>query len=131
MSAPTPTGSILVVDDDPINRMLLSRSLMADGHEVRTAEDGTRALELLAEQRDDVVLLDIVMPGLDGIEVLDRIKTDPQLRDIAVIMISGLDDFTNVVRCIEAGAEDVSAQAVRSGAVASADRRRAEQAPDP
>jgi adenylate cyclase len=100
------TWSILVVDDDPINRMLLARSLVADGHQVRTAEDGARGLELLAEQRDDVVLLDIVMPGLDGIAVLDRIKSDPRLRDIAVIMISGLDDYTNVVRCIEAGAED-------------------------
>ena len=100
------TGSILVVDDDPINRMLLSRSLVADGHTVRTAEHGVRALELLAEARDDVVLLDIVMPEMDGIEVLEAIKADPKLRDLPVIMISGLDDYANVVRCIEAGAED-------------------------
>ena len=105
MTAPH-TGSILVVDDDPINRMLLSRSLVADGHTVRTAEDGVRALELLAEVRDDVVLLDIVMPEMDGIEVLEAIKADPKLRDLPVIMISGLDDYANVVRCIEAGAED-------------------------
>ncbi len=100
------SGSILVVDDDPINRMLLSRSLTADGHTVRTAENGARALELLGESRGDVVLLDIVMPELDGIQVLDLIKADPKLRDLPVIMISGLDDYGNVVRCIESGAED-------------------------
>ena len=102
----TDTGSILVVDDDPINRMLLSRSLTADGHTVRTAENGRRALELLSKAADDVVLLDIVMPEMDGIEVLEAIKTDPRLRDLPVIMISGLDDYRNVVRCIESGAED-------------------------
>ena len=74
----TDTGSILVVDDDPINRMLLSRSLTADGHTVRTAENGRRALELLSEAADDVVLLDIVMPEMDGIEVLEAIKSDPR-----------------------------------------------------
>jgi adenylate cyclase len=83
-----------------------SRSLTADGHTVRTAENGVRALELLAESPSDVVLLDIVMPELDGIEVLDLIKADPKLRDLPVIMISGLDDYGNVVRCIESGAED-------------------------
>jgi adenylate cyclase len=106
VSQPLQTGSILVVDDDPINRRLLSRSLEADGHAVRTAENGVEALALLSESRDDVVLLDIVMPEMDGIAVLERIKADPNLRDIAVIMVSGLDDFANVVRCIEAGAED-------------------------
>lgn len=95
-----------MVDDDPINRMLLSRGLTTDGHTVRVAENGERALELLGEERSDVVLLDIVMPGLDGIEVLDRMKSDPSLRDLPVIMISGLDDYDNVVRCIESGAED-------------------------
>ena len=106
MSQAATSGSILVVDDDPINLMLLSRSLTADGHTVRTAENGVRALELLAEAPSDVVLLDIVMPELDGIEVLNLIKADPKLRDLPVIMISGLDDYGNVVRCIESGAED-------------------------
>ena len=72
VSQPPQTGSILVVDDDPINRRLLSRSLEADGHAVRTAENGVEALALLSESRADVVLLDIVMPEMDGIEVLDR-----------------------------------------------------------
>ncbi len=100
------TGAILVVDDDPIVRGLLSRALAADGHEVHTAEHGEQALNLLERVRADVVLLDIVMPGLDGIGVLDRIKADPRLQHLPVIMISGLDDYDNVVRCIESGAED-------------------------
>jgi len=100
------TGSILVVDDDPIIRKLLSRALVADGHEVHIAENGTAALELLRDAQVDVVLLDIVMPGIDGIVVLDRIKADPRLHHLPVIMISGLDDYDNVVRCIESGAED-------------------------
>jgi adenylate cyclase len=100
------TGSILVVDDDPIIRKLLTRALAGDGHEVHTAEDGARALESLGQTRIDVVLLDIVMPGMDGIAVLDRIKADPRLNHLPVIMISGLDDYDSVVRCIESGAED-------------------------
>jgi adenylate cyclase len=100
------TGSILVVDDDPIVRALLSRALRADGHEVQTADNGTQALAVLERARVDVVLLDIVMPDLDGIAVLDRIKTDSRLQHLPVIMISGVDDIDNVVHCIASGAED-------------------------
>ena len=61
---------------------------------------------MLAEDRPDVVLLDLVMPGMDGMEVLERIKADEQLRHLPVIVISGVDDAESVVRCIEMGAED-------------------------
>jgi adenylate cyclase len=100
------TGSILVVDDDRVNRMLLARALELEGHDVRLAEDGTVGLELLAAQRADVVLLDVVMPGLDGMTVLQRMRDDDALRDVPVIMVSALDDFDSVIRCIELGAED-------------------------
>ena len=100
------TGSILVVDDDRVNRTLLSRTLDQSGHQVRTAVNGRDALELLRDEPSDVVLLDIVMPELDGVSVLTEMKADARLRDIPVIMISALDDFENVVRCIELGAED-------------------------
>jgi class 3 adenylate cyclase len=100
------TGSILVVDDDRVNRMLLAKALELDGHDVRLAEDGTVGLDLLAAQRADVVLLDVVMPGLDGMTVLQRIRDDDALRDVPVIMVSALDDFDSVIRCIELGAED-------------------------
>jgi adenylate cyclase len=101
-----PVGHVLVVDDDPINRRLLLKGLERDGHRTAWAKDGSTALAAIAEDPPDVVLLDIVMPGLDGIEVLERMKRDPDLAHIPVIMISGLDDAESVVRCIEAGAED-------------------------
>ena len=106
MSGEPHTGSILVVDDDRVNRTLLARSLKASGHDVRTAENGHEALTSLREQAVDVVLLDIVMPELDGIGALEQIKSDPELQDVPVIMISALDDYDSVVRCIALGAED-------------------------
>ena len=106
LSAAPETGSILVVDDDRVNRTLLTRALERSGHTVTTAEDGVEALRMLADAVPDVVLLDVVMPELDGMSVLERMKDDATLRDVPVIMISALDDFDSVVRCIELGAED-------------------------
>ena len=99
-------GHVLVVDDDPLNPRLLTRSLERDGHRTASAEDGLAALTAAAEDPPDVVLLDIVMPGLDGIEVLRRLKDDPGLRHVPVIMISGVEDTESIVRCIEMGDED-------------------------
>jgi CheY-like chemotaxis protein len=95
-----------VVDDDPINRMLLSKSLEQQGHRVMTAENGLEALAALQAQPFDVVLLDVLMPEPDGYEVLARLKQDPRLRHVPVIMVSALEDIQCVVRCIEMGAED-------------------------
>ncbi len=99
-------GRVLVVDDDRVNRMLLTRSLEREGHRVRCAENGAEALELLHDDPCDVVLLDIVMPELDGVSVLEHVKGDPALQDVPVIMISGVDDTHRIVRCIEIGADD-------------------------
>ena len=98
-------ASALVVDDDPINRMLLSNSLEQQGHRVMMAENGLEALAALQAQPFDVVLLDVLMPGLDGSEVLARLKQDPGLRHVPVVMVSALEDIQCVVRCIEMGAE--------------------------
>jgi adenylate cyclase len=106
MSGEQATGRVLVVDDDRVNRMLLTRGLERDGHRVRCAEDGLEALALLHDEPCDVVLLDIVMPKLDGVSLLERIKADPALHDVPVIMISGVDERDSVVRCIEIGADD-------------------------
>ncbi len=100
------TGNILVVDDIEANRALLSRRLTRDGHRVTTAEGGRQALGLLEADDFDLVLLDLMMPEMNGFEVLARIKADPRLHRIPVIMISALDEIDSVVRCIEAGAED-------------------------
>jgi class 3 adenylate cyclase len=99
-------GRVLVVDDDALNRRLLMRSLERDGHRAEEAENGEAALTTMLDDPPDVVLLDILMPGLDGIDVLRRIKQDPDLRDLPVIMISGVEDAESIVRCIEMGADD-------------------------
>jgi adenylate cyclase len=99
-------GTILIVDDDPLNRRLLAKSLETDGHRTAQYDNGFAALAAIQEDVPDLVLLDIEMPGLDGIEVLERIKADDALRHIPVIMISGVEDTASIVRCIEAGAED-------------------------
>ncbi|HEX9918850.1 MAG TPA: adenylate/guanylate cyclase domain-containing protein, partial [Pyrinomonadaceae bacterium] len=99
-------GLILVVDDSETNRDILARRLTREGYEVDTAADGALALEAVALRRFDLVLLDIMMPGLNGYQVLERLKTTPELRDIPVIMISALDEIDGIVRCIEMGAED-------------------------
>lgn len=99
-------ASVLVVDDDPVNRMLLAKRVEQEGHRVTTAENGVRALELLREQRFDLMLLDVLMPELDGCAVLERVESDDELRQVAVIMVSALDEIDTVVRCIELGAED-------------------------
>jgi signal transduction histidine kinase len=99
-------GHILVVDDNRVNRLKLSRSLELQGHTVGLAEDGQQALDLLKAKPFDVVLLDIIMPGMDGYQVLETIKADPELRDLPVIVISALDEIESAVRCIQMGAED-------------------------
>ena len=103
-------GLILVVDDDEVNRDVLSRRLLQHKHVVRTASNGGEALELLREMAFDVVLLDIMMPDMDGYEVLRHIKADSARRHVPVIMISAIDEVQSVVRCIEAGAEDYLAK---------------------
>ena len=100
------SATILIADDDSVSRKLLGRLLMQDGHEVRAAADGVEALELFAVGGADIVLLDIVMPGLDGISVLERLKQTPGATHVPVIMISAVDETESVVRCIEAGADD-------------------------
>jgi sigma-B regulation protein RsbU (phosphoserine phosphatase) len=97
---------ILIVDDHAENCAVLQRRLEREGHTCECVHDGCSALELLAGGGVDLVLLDIMMPGMDGREVLRRIKTDENLRHLPVIMISALDQLASVVACIERGAED-------------------------
>lgn len=97
---------ILLVDDTKDVRVPLQRSLERDGYAVDVAENGRIALEKIAEEAFDLVLLDIEMPEVNGYEVLEQLKDSPATRDIPVLMISALDDLTSVVKCIERGAED-------------------------
>lgn len=99
-------GTVLVVDDNRQNRDLLERRLKRDGFAVLTAADGAEALSVTRTQPVDVVLLDIMMPVMDGYETLERLKADPELRHLPVIMLTSLDEPESITRCIERGAED-------------------------
>ena len=97
---------VLVVDDNEMNRDLLSRRLRRQQHVVVAAVDGQQALEEMQAQDFDLILLDIMMPGMSGYEVLEHVKADPAQRHIPVVMISAIDELESIVRCIELGAED-------------------------
>ncbi|MDJ0518729.1 MAG: adenylate/guanylate cyclase domain-containing protein [Trichodesmium sp. MO_231.B1] len=99
-------GNVLVVDDNQVNRDLLARRVTRHGHVVSSANNGFQALEMMRSQAFDLVLLDIMMPEMNGYQVLETLKADPALRYIPVIMISAVDDIDSIVRCIELGAED-------------------------
>ncbi|HEY9632508.1 MAG TPA: adenylate/guanylate cyclase domain-containing protein [Coleofasciculaceae cyanobacterium] len=99
-------GRVLIVDDVEVNRDLLARRVRRQGHTVTVAEDGVQALELMQQEPFDLVLLDIMMPRMNGYQVLEHLKGDPNLRHIPVIVISAVDDINSVVECIELGAED-------------------------
>ncbi len=105
-AGPRALGRILVVDDNASTLDLLSRRLRRDGHEVTSCDNGEGALELLAEAGYDLVLLDLLMPGLSGIEVLKRIKSSPETAGLPVIIVSAFDDIESTVHCIESGADD-------------------------
>lgn len=106
MTAPVTPAHILVVDDVEANRDLLARRLQRQGHVVEQAEHGQQALDMLAHGLWDLVLLDVMMPVLDGIGTLTAIKSSDVLRDIPVIMISANTELETVVKCIELGADD-------------------------
>ena len=106
MAAVVGHGSLLVVDDTEENRDVLARRLESQGYTVTVAVNGRQALEILQVNEFDLVLLDIMMPEVNGYEVLQRVKADPRLKHIPVIMISALSELDSVARCIELGAED-------------------------
>ncbi|MEB3886984.1 adenylate/guanylate cyclase domain-containing protein [Lyngbya sp. CCY1209] len=97
---------VLIVDDNEVNRDLLVRRLKRQGYDVLVASNGFEALELMRSTPLDLVLLDIMMPQMNGYQVLETLKADPALRYIPVIMISAVNDIESIVRCIELGAED-------------------------
>jgi adenylate cyclase len=99
-------ASVLVVDDDPVSRLMLTGSLERNGHHVTTAEDGPQGLDLVRSGSIDIILLDVLMPQMDGYGVLEQLKGDSELRHIPVIMVTSVDDIDSAVRCIEMGADD-------------------------
>lgn len=97
---------VLIVDDEPFNVDYLEQELEELNYETLSAADGQEALALVQAEAPDLILLDIMMPVMDGFTVLERLKADPMLRDIPVIVISAVHDLQSVVKGIEQGAED-------------------------
>jgi DNA-binding response OmpR family regulator len=97
---------ILIVDDEPFNVDYLEQELEGSNCDILTASNGKEALEKIAVEQPDLVLLDIMMPVMDGFAVLSQLKGDTKLRDIPVIIISAANDLQSVVKGVEQGAED-------------------------
>jgi adenylate cyclase len=106
VKAPTETASLLVVDDNELNRDMLTRRLERLGYKVSHAENGIEALQKIRAESFDLLLLDIIMPVMDGFEVLEQLQTEPLLRNIPVIVLSASDQLDHVVKCIQRGAQD-------------------------
>ena len=98
--------TLLVVDDVEENRDLLARRLKREGYDVAIAESGSAALATLATKRIDLVLLDVMMPGISGIDVLKAIRADPRISTIPVIMATARSDSADVVEALDLGAND-------------------------
>jgi signal transduction histidine kinase len=107
-SAPKPAsfGLILIVDDTPLNVRLLSSILEIEGYSVVTASNGPDALKLVPETQPDVVLLDVMMPGMDGFEVCRRLRADAASAHLPIVMVTALQDMPDRVQALEAGADD-------------------------
>ncbi len=101
-----PPATVLIVDDNRDIRTMLKVRLKRQGYTVHTAANGRLAMEWLAQHPADLILLDIMMPEMNGFEVLQRLKADDHLRHIPVIVLSAMDDIDSVVKCIQLGAED-------------------------
>ena len=101
-----PRPRVLIVDDERQNRQLLEVMLAPEGYELLTAESGEEALEIVAREHPDVVLLDVMMPGMDGYQVATRIRDVPGLKRTAVLMLTALDDSNSRAHGLRAGADD-------------------------
>lgn len=100
------SARILLAEDNRVNRLLLARHVELLGHQVEMVEDGLAALERMQQSAFDLLLLDIDMPGMDGLQLLEKLRAQPELRELPVIVTSAVEGMDAVVRCVELGAED-------------------------
>ncbi len=102
----SPIATILIVDDEPKNRSLLEVLLKPEGYLTVTANSGEEALAMVAKKPPDLILLDVMMPGMDGYDVATKLKANPATRNLPIIMLSALDDRDSKLAGLNAGAED-------------------------
>ena len=105
-SVPDGQATVLIIDDTPENRLLLSSQLGLEGYEILKAADGPAGIALAQEHNPDVVLLDVMMPGMDGFEACKLLKADVKTHLIPVIMVTALRDVQRRIEGIEAGADE-------------------------
>jgi len=103
----TPEKKILITDDDPRNRKLEETLLQASGYKVRSVGSGQAALDAVAADPPDLILLDLMMPGMDGFEVVRRLKADPATSRIPIVMVTALDDDGSRTRLAAVGVSEV------------------------
>jgi DNA-binding response OmpR family regulator len=99
-------AKILVVEDDKFLRELITQKLKREGHDVREAVDGEDGVRKIEEEKPEIVLLDLILPGIDGFEVLAKIKENPERKDVPVIILSNLGQRDDVERGLKLGAVD-------------------------
>jgi len=99
-------STVLIVDDDPTAREALVAILEGDGYELKQAKDGIQALQILKQLQPDLILLDVMMPAMDGFEVCRRIRATPPLAEVPIILLTALDDRDSLLKGIESGADD-------------------------
>jgi DNA-binding response OmpR family regulator len=105
-----PQSHVLIADDDPLLRAILEHKLVAAGYSVTSVENGRDALDRAARDRPDIVVLDAMMPVMDGFEALRRIKTNPSLNGVEVVMLTALKREEDVVSALKLGAADYLAK---------------------
>lgn len=98
--------SVLAVDDIPLNLLLVQKMLSRFNFKLRTASGGQQALDAVAEEKPDLILLDLMMPGIDGFEVIRRLREDPTTADIQIVILSALNSNEDVVKGFNVGAND-------------------------
>ena len=98
--------NVLAVDDIPLNLLLVQKMLSKFNFKMRTASGGQQALDAIAQEKPDLILLDLMMPGIDGFEVIRRLREDPTTADIQIVILSALNSNEDVVKGFNAGAND-------------------------
>jgi len=97
---------ILIVEDDKFLRELISQKLLKEGYDISEAVDGVKAIEVLKNEKPDLILLDLILPGIDGFEVLTKIKADANISSIPVVVLSNLGQKEDIERGLKLGAND-------------------------
>lgn len=119
---PAPPTTILVVEDDELIRQVLAEILELNGYTVLQAVDGNQGFELAAKMRPAIILTDVSMPGLNGFELIERLRADPVLRSTRVIIVSALAERADVRRGMECGADDYISKPFKESEVVNAIR---------